>query len=70
MATNMAVRSMYTTEFSHLDGWLAHTQKKLIRTIQVLFLDEILSLKNKPSITEKMPVPALHFAYSIPTIIM
>ena len=31
--------------------------------VLVVFLDEILSLKNKSWVIEKMPVPALRFAY-------
>ena len=39
-----------------------HTKKIKLKLL-VLFLDEILSLKNKSCVIEKMPVPALRFAY-------
>ena len=37
---------------------------KIKLKILVLFLDEILSLKNKSCVTEKMHAPALRFPYS------
>ena len=37
--------------------------KKIKLKLLVLFPDEILSLKNKSRVIEKMPVPALRFAY-------
>ena len=44
-------------------GWATGSHTKKIKLKLVLFLDEILSLKNKPCVIEKMPVPALRFAY-------
>ena len=46
-------------------GWATcpHT-KKINLKLLVLFLDEILSLKNKSCVIEKIPVPALCFVYS------
>ena len=48
-----------------LAGWATclHTKKIKVKFL-VEFLDEILSLKNKSCIIEKIPVPALRFAYS------
>ena len=40
----------------------SHTKKIKLKLL-VLFPDEILSLKNKSRVIEKMPVPALRFAY-------
>ena len=37
--------------------------KKIKLKLLVLFPDEILRLKNKSCVIEKIPVPALHFAY-------
>ena len=39
-----------------------HTKKIKLKLV-VLFLNEILSLKNKSCVIEKIPIPALHFAY-------
>ena len=39
-----------------------HTKKIKLKLL-VVFLDEILSLKNKSCVIEKMPVPVLRFAY-------
>ena len=45
-------------------GWATCSHRKKIKLkLLVLFLDEILSLKNGSCVIEKMPVPALHFAY-------
>ena len=45
-------------------GWVNYSHTKKIKLkLLVLFLDEILSLKNKSCVIEKMPVPALRFAY-------
>ena len=45
-------------------GWAAcsHTKKIKLKPL-VLFLDEILTLKNKSCVIEIMPVTALHFGY-------
>ena len=50
-------RGIFTT------GWAtcSHTKKIKLKHF-VLFLDEILSLKNKSCVIEKMPVTALRFA--------
>ena len=47
-----------------LSGWATclHTKKIKLKLL-VLFLDEILSLKNKSCVIEKMHVPDLRFAY-------
>ena len=48
-----------------LTGWVTCTHRKKIKLkLLVLFLDEILSLKNKSCVIKKMHVPALRFAYS------
>ena len=45
-------------------GWVNYSHTKKIKLkLLVLFLDEILSLKNKSCVIEKMHVPALRFAY-------
>ena len=46
-------------------GWATcpHTKKIKLKLL-VLFLDEVLSLKNKSCVIEKIPVPALCFVYS------
>ena len=46
-------------------GWATcpHTKRIKLKLL-VVFLDEILSLKDKSCVIEKMPVPALRFAYS------
>ena len=46
-------------------GWATcpHIKKFKLKRL-VVFLNEILSLKNKSCVIEKMPVPALCFAYS------
>ena len=46
-------------------GWAtcSHTQKIKLKLL-VVFLNQILSLKNKSCAIEKMPAPALRFAYS------
>ena len=41
-----------------------HTKKIRLKLL-VVFLNEILSLKNKPCIIEKMSAPALRFTYSL-----
>ena len=47
-----------------LSGWATCPHTKNIKLkLLVLFLEEILSLKNKSYVTEKMDVPALRFAY-------
>ena len=45
-------------------GWAtcSHTKKIKLKLL-VLFLDEILSLKNKSYVIEKMPLTGLRFAY-------
>ena len=46
-------------------GWVNYSHTKKIKLkLLVLFLDEILSLKNKSCVIKKMHVPALRFAYS------
>ena len=37
--------------------------KKIKLKLLILFLDEILSLKNKSCVIEKLPIPILRFAY-------
>ena len=44
--------------------WMCDLRKGIKLKLLVVFLDEILSLKNKLCVIEKMLVPALHFAYS------
>ena len=45
-------------------GWVNYSHTKKIKLkLLVLFLDEILSLKNKSCIIVKMSVTALQFAY-------
>ena len=47
------------------NGWVTCPYTKKIRLkLLVAFLNEILSLKNKSCVIEKMPVPALRFTYS------
>ena len=48
-----------------LTGWVTCPHTKRIKLkLSVVFLDEILSLKNKLCVIEKMLVPALRFTYS------
>ena len=45
-------------------GWVNYSHTKKIKLkLLVLFLDEILSLKNKSCVIEKMSIPALGFAF-------